>query len=124
MREKLLHFPCVSRIHSTSERKNPPDFRREGAKCELYHISACISFIQDVEAVASVMVVRHDAIHSPLNAAAVFVVLVRHKRYALAFLKKGKNLKRDIDSPKVGILNRYLLLHIRNSKLLTFIGIF
>ncbi|NNV07369.1 hypothetical protein ETC03_13485 [Geobacillus sp. MMMUD3] len=34
MREKLLHFPCVSRIHSTSERKNPPDFRREGAKCE------------------------------------------------------------------------------------------
>ncbi|NNV05952.1 hypothetical protein ETC03_05715 [Geobacillus sp. MMMUD3] len=37
MREKLLHFPCVSRIHSTSERKNPPDFRREGAKCELAH---------------------------------------------------------------------------------------
>ncbi|NNV06478.1 hypothetical protein ETC03_08550 [Geobacillus sp. MMMUD3] len=37
MREKLLHFPCVSRIHSTSERKNPPDFRREGAKCELNH---------------------------------------------------------------------------------------
>ncbi|AUI36782.1 hypothetical protein CWI35_09910 [[Bacillus] caldolyticus] len=34
MREKLLHFPCVSRIHSTSERKNPPDFRWEGAKCE------------------------------------------------------------------------------------------
>ncbi|OQP07689.1 transposase, partial [Geobacillus sp. 47C-IIb] len=24
----------MSRIHSTSERKNPPDFRREGAKCE------------------------------------------------------------------------------------------
>ncbi|NNV00036.1 hypothetical protein D9547_13385 [Geobacillus stearothermophilus] len=35
MREKLLHFPCVSRIHSTSERKNPPDFRRKGAKCEV-----------------------------------------------------------------------------------------
>lgn len=31
---KLLYVPCVSRIHSTSERKNPPDFRREGAKCE------------------------------------------------------------------------------------------
>ncbi|AEV17970.1 Transposase of IS654-like element [Geobacillus thermoleovorans CCB_US3_UF5] len=25
----------MSRIHSTSERKNPPDFRREGAKCEI-----------------------------------------------------------------------------------------
>ncbi|NNV07726.1 hypothetical protein ETC03_15510 [Geobacillus sp. MMMUD3] len=37
MREKLLHFPCVSRIHSTSERKNPPDFRREGAKCEVHN---------------------------------------------------------------------------------------
>ncbi|OXB90345.1 hypothetical protein B9L21_06230 [Geobacillus uzenensis] len=24
----------MSRIHSTSERKNPPDFRWEGAKCE------------------------------------------------------------------------------------------
>jgi iron complex transport system permease protein len=27
----------VSRIHSTSERKNPPDFRWEGAKCEADH---------------------------------------------------------------------------------------
>ncbi|ADI28154.1 hypothetical protein GC56T3_3232 [Geobacillus sp. C56-T3] len=33
-KRKLLHFPCVSRIHSTSVRKSPPDFLREGAKCE------------------------------------------------------------------------------------------
>ncbi|TLS34617.1 hypothetical protein FDK15_01200, partial [Geobacillus thermoleovorans] len=31
----LLHFPCMSRIHSTMDTKNPPDFRWEGAKCEL-----------------------------------------------------------------------------------------
>ncbi|TLS32360.1 hypothetical protein FDK15_13955, partial [Geobacillus thermoleovorans] len=36
---KLLYVPCVSRIHSTSERKNPPDFRREGAKCESLNFS-------------------------------------------------------------------------------------
>ncbi len=36
----------MSRIHSTSERKNPPDFRREGAKCELNNVE---SFRQALE---------------------------------------------------------------------------
>jgi len=41
-----------------------------------YHISARIGFIQNVEAVALVVVVRHNAIHVLLNAAAVFVVFL------------------------------------------------
>ncbi|WJQ06602.1 phage holin family protein [Geobacillus stearothermophilus] len=34
----------MSRIHSTSERKNPPDFRREGAKCESHLVDLAIGW--------------------------------------------------------------------------------
>ncbi|KDE46444.1 hypothetical protein DI43_15050 [Geobacillus sp. CAMR12739] len=34
-----IRFFCVPKIDSTSGRKNPPDFGREGAKCEFCHPS-------------------------------------------------------------------------------------
>ncbi|OQP16623.1 hypothetical protein B1693_07295 [Geobacillus zalihae] len=76
MREKLLHFPCVSRIHSTSERKNPPDFRSSGyfdlrlLDGTKVHASASWKKLKRVEHASTLLIERRKGDSSPTFALA------------------------------------------------------